>query len=299
MAAEPDALRLEAYRRQVAASLAFHRARVDRGLTPACGLRLMTADSATVVPNSGQPGEVPFATFSSDSRETDFYAVACEAAKALIEYAASPAVQPAAGREEIAAWRAELETQIVNVNARASRWRRSSELGAAYWVEQDEAEIEKTKARLSILAATSTPAQASGEPVAWAVQWRGGTITPYVSKEHAERVAEGRPLVPLYAHPPAQASESGAIQQLNEVYQHFLAGDLYEDHDRASELLGKMRRAIAALSAPQAAPGEGEGEGSGVRVTECIAAPIAAYGVKVENKGLSLPAAPGATEAET
>ncbi len=65
---------------------------------------------------------------------------------------------------------------------------------------------------------------------------------------------------PLTASP-SSLEQAGTIVDLQEVYQHFLAGDLYEDYDRADELLGKMRRAIAALQ-----PG---GEHSGDRHARC------------------------------
>lgn len=78
---------VEAYRVMIAERLAYHKLRIDAGLDPRCGLRLMTSDSASVVPNTPSAGTSPFAQFSLDSRDAELYAIAHQAARDLVAYA--------------------------------------------------------------------------------------------------------------------------------------------------------------------------------------------------------------------
>lgn len=78
--------RLAAYREDVAQRLAWHKSRVDQGLDPRCGLRLMVPGGASVVPNVPCGSAQPFAQFSLDSRDAEFYAVAQAAARELVAY---------------------------------------------------------------------------------------------------------------------------------------------------------------------------------------------------------------------
>jgi hypothetical protein len=78
---------IEAYRETIAERLVYHKLRIDAGLDPRCGLRLMTPDSASVVPDVSQAGVTPFAQFSLDSRDAELYAIAHQAARDLVAYA--------------------------------------------------------------------------------------------------------------------------------------------------------------------------------------------------------------------
>lgn len=76
---------------RVAQQLAYHKQRVDGGFDPRCGLRLMTPDSATVVPKGPMGCASPFASFSLDSRDPEIYALAAKAARELVAYAEASA----------------------------------------------------------------------------------------------------------------------------------------------------------------------------------------------------------------
>lgn len=78
---------IEAYREVIAGVLAYHKGRVDVGLNPRCGLRLMTPDSASVAPDAPHGFTQPFAQFSLDSRDAELYAIAHQAARDLVAYA--------------------------------------------------------------------------------------------------------------------------------------------------------------------------------------------------------------------
>lgn len=165
--------------------------------------------------------------------------------------AAAPAVQPAAGREEIA--------RAVN------DWiRDDASLGLK--LQMDRVLADKLTDR--ILAAISTPAQTSGEPVTWQVlhsgTWR--EILHPLDPEYWR--GRGFDVRPLYTHPPAQASETGgeALRDALEAVQIIRAFPSNQG-EVDGQITAKGHRMLesccddieAALSAPQAAPGEGEG----------------------------------------
>jgi len=78
------------YRERLAQQLEAHKGRIDKGLQPVCGLRLMVPGSAVVIPDIHPwMGETPFAQFSLDSRDPALYAMAADCASELVEYARS------------------------------------------------------------------------------------------------------------------------------------------------------------------------------------------------------------------
>ena len=113
--------------------------------------------------------------------------------------------------------------------------------------------------------ALSTPAQASGEPVKIARHalnriYLGHTSSP---KEEARLALDDMDRV----HPPAQASETGGerwsfLKARVDTLVNILAPDqgemLTEDGRRLFAIASAIQSDLAALSAPQAAPGEGE-----------------------------------------
>lgn len=183
--------------------------------------------------------------------------------------AAAPAVQPAAGREALASaiellmdvYRAasvyeendgnpDQETRLAALRKAVVAIDTSAygiaNLGPWPWMFFD--------------AALSTPAQASGEPFMYAYE------NMYVPGEwrayrHQLKRADGSicPGKPLYAHPPAQASESGG-EALDPTFESWLkARDLLPPGSWDwSSIVAMLDHHEAALSAPQAAPGEGE-----------------------------------------
>lgn len=78
---------IDKYRQEIARRLEWHKQRIDQGLDPRCGLRLMTPDSASVVADIPTGFLQPFAQFSLDSRDAERYAIAHAAAVELVEYA--------------------------------------------------------------------------------------------------------------------------------------------------------------------------------------------------------------------
>lgn len=83
---DPRAHQLADYRKAMAKALAALKARVDQGDVPECGLRLMTPDSATIVPDTKWGFLHPWAELSLDSRDREIYAIAHNAAADLVAY---------------------------------------------------------------------------------------------------------------------------------------------------------------------------------------------------------------------
>lgn len=78
---------LDDIRQRTARNLEFHKGRIDRGLHPVRGLRVMAESSASVIADIDfwRLGH-PFAQFSLDSRDPEVYATAQAAARDLVAY---------------------------------------------------------------------------------------------------------------------------------------------------------------------------------------------------------------------
>lgn len=158
-----------------------------------------------------------------------------------------PAVQSAAGREEI---------------ARALDLLNEARNGGFFIGTDAGAKVEEAKDVLrDILAAISTPAQASGEPVAWRFRRSAEATAPFPPPDHWEYGAEPikgeapgyYEIQPLYA----QASETGG-EMIGHITQALVRADEEFGNSLSAYRYRKLAEAVAALSAPQAAPGEGE-----------------------------------------
>ena len=192
--------------------------------------------------------------------------------------AAAPAVQPAAGREEI---EHELIERLLDaqqdINLAANETMRQSLADASQLID----EIEPI-----LRAALSTPDQASEERYKAALE---EIVSPVAFMQRRAK-ADGRQLsgmaysiansasylqgiakAALYAHPPAQASESGGVDHADIAAR--LNPDLFSSDERTAHRaaspyavsikraeavaeVGRVLAAAAALSAPQAAPGD-------------------------------------------
>lgn len=200
----------------------------------------------------------------------------------------APAVQPAAGREEIARIVLKAAFEGFEHGECEKEW------------EPDYGREIAAKATDAILAAISTPAQASGEPVAWARRWFIDGVTPKKERNENGRMAWPKKFtyhevtrvkvmkddVALYAHPPAQASESGGVDPADiaaRLHPDLFSSDERTAHRAASPYavsikraeavaeVGRVLAAAAALSAPQAAPAcfaENANQDTDPRVTE-------------------------------
>lgn len=117
-----------------------------------------------------------------------------------------------------------------------------------------------------ILAAISTPAQASGEPFMWVTRLDHTCEWAQTSDPDYWRRLGGQ-VQPLYAHPPAQG---GAVERLREALSHAvgllpgLAGAAHKPDNTVYTVMAtkgeilKARAMLAALSAPGAGEGVGK-----------------------------------------
>lgn len=216
------------------------------------------------------------------------------------------AVQPAAGREEIVSW---LTAEAEKLEASAAKTYAGKGVDAALANARSRHDGGVAAKYRAILAAISTPAQASAEPVAWPetldwsmvdcgalCHWRssfgdyvlavvqGHNLTWSYRVNHTgqmnfdglesataaamedlrgrlkRRWSEAKETMRLYAHPPAQGWETGGVimpfdateDALDAIVKGTPFGLSYEEARYIYEVVR------AALSAPQAAPGEGE-----------------------------------------
>ena len=112
---------------------------------------------------------------------------------------------------------------------------------------------------------------AAGKPMAWARRWFVDGITPKKERNENGRMAWPKKFtyhevtrskvmtddVALYAHPPAQASESGG-ERLGLITQALVRADEEFGSSLSAYRYRRLAEAVAAFSASQAAPGEGE-----------------------------------------
>lgn len=184
---------------------------------------------------------------------------------------ASPAVQPAAGREEIARLRAAAEQKcdcsVCDGEGQVQRYDPPYGLRKCGGCDgTGERYVLPSQLREDILAAISTPAQASGEPVAWRYRWKPtprsqpGEWREPTNIRWGEEDRTGFEEQPLYAHPPAQASESGGERDYPAEFEAWWATYKHRNRDVAEYPVKKQIAFdafyFAALSAPQAAPGD-------------------------------------------
>lgn len=163
--------------------------------------------------------------------------------------AAAPAVQPAAGREEIASLMREPMVAVTSLDGTVRE-----PLVCLTVAERD-----------AILAALAHPPAHSGEPVMWRYRWRPAFDEPGEWREptSARMSEQDRSCFeeqPLYAHPPAQGSESGPTCQKCGGEIHGWCCQSCDAEFRENDAGNLVFDDEAALS-PQPGPAsEGEGE---------------------------------------